>query len=80
LQIEGQDPDKDVKKLFIGRKKDGVLLGNRDERDISPNKSPFVQNMGNWTFNSPGSYTFEVYVVDVKGNQSNIISTDITVE
>jgi hypothetical protein len=79
FRFEGTDPDKNVKKSVILIKKDGRMVNNPRESEISPRTNPFLYNVGSWTFSDPGAYTAEVYVVDSKGNQSNTLTADFTV-
>jgi hypothetical protein len=81
VKWQGNDPDKDVKKEIYTLKK-GAHKERSYEVDLPSNASypltfwiPFSDFSA-----SAGNYTVEVQLIDSKGNQSNILSANFTVQ
>jgi hypothetical protein len=75
--IRGYDLDGDVRKLVLSAKLDGSVIL---EREIEISGKGFTQFWGSFKIPSSGNYAAEVYAVDAEGNQSNVLSTALTVE
>jgi hypothetical protein len=73
---KGYDLEGGPQRLILSAKRqDGSDVG---KWELKIKGKEYNQFWGSFNF-SPGDYTFEVYVVDAKGNQSNTLSTMFTV-
>jgi hypothetical protein len=81
IRYEVDDPDEDIKTRVITLKKEGTVERSNDVDYPTGLLHPI---MGYFYFpdypDSAGNYTWEVQVIDSKGNQSNILSASFTVQ
>jgi hypothetical protein len=73
--VKGYDLESNVRKLVLSAKRGGSDAG---KWELKISGKGFTQYWGSFRFSS-GDYTFEIYAVDAKGNQSNTLSTAFTV-
>jgi hypothetical protein len=76
VAIKGYDLEGDLRKLVLSAKRDGSDAG---KWELKISRKEFTQFWGSFQF-SAGEYTFEVYAVDAKGNQSNTLTTAFSVQ
>lgn len=76
VAVKGSAPEGTVIKLILSAKRSGSVIAELENLNVS---GEFTQFWG--TFNLPaGNDTLEIYAVDAQGNQSNTLSTPITVK
>ncbi|GHV84826.1 hypothetical protein AGMMS50230_04340 [Spirochaetia bacterium] len=83
--FKGRIGDNAVTKCIVVLKKEGVPVDIGKSSTLKTNiilkeNSNFDEGFWGWRQASkPGNYTFEVYIVDSQGNQSNTVSVDFIV-
>ncbi|MDR2758681.1 MAG: hypothetical protein LBB78_04820 [Spirochaetaceae bacterium] len=76
VAVKGSAPEGTVIKLILSAKRSGSVIAELENLNVS---GEFTQFWG--AFNLPaGNDTLEIYAVDAQGNQSNTLSTPITVK
>jgi hypothetical protein len=81
LRFQGDDPNKDIKKVIFTFKKGSTVDRSIDWDYSSHSSYPFTSVHGFGSYpSSAGDYTVEVQAIDSKGNKSNILSASFTVK
>jgi hypothetical protein len=81
--IKGTDPEQDMTKYFLTFKKNEtqVLTAERNA-PTGYNNGNFTHLLGSWsqTNAQQGQYSVEIYAIDSKGNKSNTLTANFSVE